>query len=94
MRSMELSELSKTATKQPGGRNSFHRRAVARDLLLWLTAVIGLICTSRTDTGVVAISTAFSERINHDMAMTGWADMLDFCITFRACVISAVNYVA
>jgi len=42
----------------------------------------------------MAISIAFPEGINHQMAVTGWADVLDFRITFHACVISAVKYVA
>ena len=68
---------------------------IPKDLLrLWVTAVIELIYTSRTDTDVLAILIAFPEATNRKMTVTGWADMLDFCVTFRACVVSAVKHVA
>ena len=77
-------------------REPVSRWMASKDLLLlfWMTAVIELICTSRTDTGVMAILIALPEGINHEMAVTGWADMLDFCVTFRARVVSAVKHVA
>ena len=59
-----------------------------------MTAVIGLICASRTDTDVMAILIAFPEAGNRPVTVTGWADMLDFCVTFRARVVSAVKQIA
>jgi hypothetical protein len=42
----------------------------------------------------MAILIAFPEALNRPMTVTGRADMLDFCVTFRARVVSAVKQIA
>src|SRR6478735_5422707 len=74
--SSSVKQLPKSQAKQ----TLFHHRAAAKDFLRWLTAVIRLICTSRTDTDVLPILIAFPVTTNRKMPVTGWADMLDFCV--------------
>jgi hypothetical protein len=88
---IDFVELLYTAAKRQAQQILFQDRAVARDLLLWLTAVIGLICTSGTNADVPAILIALPKATNCPVTMTSCADMLDFCVTCPARVVSAVK---
>ena len=63
-------------------------------LVFWATAATRLGWTSRTDADVMAIFSAFAKAFNRPMTVTGWANVLDFCVTFPAGVIFTVEHIA